>query len=170
MRFCLICNYINRIDESLRDIFVRLRFNQLPQDLMIQFLLNITKHEKIDLSRQQLKHIQQAHQSDMRSMINYIQTNNGSSNIISDEVWDNFKTTTNIRDYIQSIKQIYQLQIIDIVKMYAKYVIRKGGAESDFLDSMEFILHHPKPNHNYIYEYFIHKIEFKKTLTNTVET
>ena len=29
VRFCLICNYISRIDESLQNEFMRLRFNQL---------------------------------------------------------------------------------------------------------------------------------------------
>ena len=31
VRFCLICNYISRIDESLQNEFMRLRFNQLPE-------------------------------------------------------------------------------------------------------------------------------------------
>ena len=38
VRFCLICNYITRIDESLQNEFMRLRFNQLPQNLIIKFL------------------------------------------------------------------------------------------------------------------------------------
>ena len=32
VRFCLICNYISRIDEALQNEFVRLRFNQLPEN------------------------------------------------------------------------------------------------------------------------------------------
>ena len=35
VRFCLICNYISRIDESLQDEFMRLRFNQLPEKAII---------------------------------------------------------------------------------------------------------------------------------------
>ena len=31
IRFCLICNYISRIDESLQNEFVHLRFNELPR-------------------------------------------------------------------------------------------------------------------------------------------
>ena len=30
IRFCLICNYISRIDDTLQNEFVKLRFNQLP--------------------------------------------------------------------------------------------------------------------------------------------
>ena len=42
VRFCLICNYISRIDEALQNEFVRLRFNQLPEKEIINFL-NIMK-------------------------------------------------------------------------------------------------------------------------------
>ena len=41
VRYCLICNYISRIDESLQNEFIRLRFNQLPKESIQQFLKNI---------------------------------------------------------------------------------------------------------------------------------
>ena len=37
-RFCLICNYISKIDDSLQNEFVRIRFNQLPKEQIITFL------------------------------------------------------------------------------------------------------------------------------------
>ena len=46
VRYCLICNYITRIDESLQNEFMRLRFNQLPAKLIIPFLSHINKNEK----------------------------------------------------------------------------------------------------------------------------
>ena len=36
VRFCLICNYISRIDEALQNEFIRLRFNQLPEKEIIR--------------------------------------------------------------------------------------------------------------------------------------
>ena len=41
VRFCLICNYISRIDEGLQTEFFRLKFNQLPQTEIVGFLENI---------------------------------------------------------------------------------------------------------------------------------
>ena len=41
VRFCLICNYISRIDEGLQNEFIKLRFNQLPETNIIQFLKKI---------------------------------------------------------------------------------------------------------------------------------
>jgi len=37
VRFCLICNYISRIDEALQNEFMRLRFNQLPESNILNF-------------------------------------------------------------------------------------------------------------------------------------
>ena len=46
VRFCLICNYISRIDEKLQNEFVKLPFNQLPKEEIIRFLQTIFFHEK----------------------------------------------------------------------------------------------------------------------------
>ena len=50
VRFCLICNYISKIDEGLQNEFIRLRFNQLPKDEIIKFLNNISISEKLNLN------------------------------------------------------------------------------------------------------------------------
>jgi DNA polymerase III delta prime subunit len=49
VRFCLICNYISKIDEGLQNEFLRLRFNQLPKEDIIHFLKNISKSENLNI-------------------------------------------------------------------------------------------------------------------------
>ena len=49
VRFCLICNYISRIDEGLQNEFLKLRFNQLPEKEIIQFLDNISSKENLNM-------------------------------------------------------------------------------------------------------------------------
>ena len=41
IRFCLICNYISKIDTSLQNEFIHLRFSQLPKKHILTFLKNI---------------------------------------------------------------------------------------------------------------------------------
>ena len=48
VRFCLICNYVSRIDESLQNEFVRLRFNNLPSNKIISFIKNISFVREIE--------------------------------------------------------------------------------------------------------------------------
>ena len=52
IRFCLICNYISKIDESLQNEFVKLRFNQLPKQDIIDFLSKINTGRKIKFVKQ----------------------------------------------------------------------------------------------------------------------
>ena len=75
VRFCLICNYISKIDEGLQNEFLRIRFNQLPTNDIIFFLKNISKMEKLNITDQSLTFIQKLYKSDIRSMINFMQSN-----------------------------------------------------------------------------------------------
>ena len=95
VRFCLICNYITRIDESLQNEFMRLRFNQLPKNDIIAFLKNITIKENLQIDDETLMSIQDLYKSDIRSMINYIQSNKNLSfnkKAINNTIWENFTT------------------------------------------------------------------------------
>ena len=75
VRFCLICNYISRIDEGLQNEFIKLRFNQLPKEQIITFLRNICNYENLNINDETLLNIQKLFKSDLRSMINFIQSN-----------------------------------------------------------------------------------------------
>ena len=92
IRFCLICNYISKIDYSLQNEFVKLRFNQLPTEEIIKFLTIINTNEKLNLTNQQIKDIQQNFRSDIRSMINYMQSNQNAflnTKVINNSVFNN---------------------------------------------------------------------------------
>jgi replication factor C subunit 3/5 len=93
VRFCLICNYISKIDESLKNEFICIRFNQLPKNDIYKFIKNITKNENLELSDIVIDRIQQIYNSDIRSMINFLQLNQNitiwEENIVTDEVWEN---------------------------------------------------------------------------------
>ena len=91
VRFCLICNYVSRIDESLQTEFVRMRFNQLPEDDILTFLRKISDAENLGLTNKSIISIQKQFSSDIRSMINYMQTNQDiiqNTNIITNSVWE----------------------------------------------------------------------------------
>ena len=75
VRFCLICNYISKIDESLQNEFIRVRFNQLPISDIDGFLMHIAHKENMNMSRQSIAALQEMYQSDIRSMINFMQLN-----------------------------------------------------------------------------------------------
>jgi replication factor C subunit 3/5 len=91
VRFCLICNYISRIDESLQTEFVRMRFNQLPEKDILKFLQKINQNENLKIKDDILISIQKHFMSDIRSMINYMQSNQDlihECKIIKNHLWD----------------------------------------------------------------------------------
>ena len=92
VRFCLICNYISRIDEGLQNEFLKLRFNQLPKNNIINFLNNISIRENLNLSEKSLNLIQMLYKSDIRSMINVMQSTQNIKDtnicIIDNSIWE----------------------------------------------------------------------------------
>jgi replication factor C subunit 3/5 len=73
VRFCLICNYISKIDDSLQQEFVSVRFNQLPWMEIKSFLAKISDSEGIAFGEDDAEILRDTYQSDIRSMINFMQ-------------------------------------------------------------------------------------------------
>ena len=75
VRFCLICNYISRIDPSLVKELNCIHFNQLPKQEIHSLLRNICEKEHMSVSPELLESIIVNYKSDIRSMTNYLQMN-----------------------------------------------------------------------------------------------
>ena len=165
VRFCLICNYISRIDEALQNEFVRLRFNQLPENDILKFLRNISDCEKINLSDKSLISIQKQYNSDIRSMINYMQSNQNliqSYRVIDDSIWQNLtdelKTNNSqvkLKKYINDISVEYNIERKNIIKNYMNYIIRNYPKyiNEELLNFIENIMHIQDCNTEYFINY-----------------
>jgi DNA polymerase III delta prime subunit len=160
IRFCLICNYISRIDESLQHEFVRLRFNQLPTDDIIAFLNIINETENLNLTKNHIESIQKNFKSDIRSMINYMQSNRLAiinTDVVSDDIYNNILLmikTGNIKTFISELHKIsitYNIDIKNIIKDYFNYMIRNKKIEitPELLKLIEYIIHNPELNIEY---------------------
>uniref|UniRef100_A0A6C0H5A8 AAA+ ATPase domain-containing protein n=1 Tax=viral metagenome TaxID=1070528 RepID=A0A6C0H5A8_9ZZZZ len=74
-KFCLLCNYISKIDEKLLEELMIVRFNNLPPDKIINKLKEILEKENKKITTKKLKILQKNYGNDIRSMINDIQMN-----------------------------------------------------------------------------------------------
>jgi DNA polymerase III delta prime subunit len=168
VRFCLICNYISRIDETLQNEFVRLRFNKLPENNIIDFLQNICKIEKIKITKKTITNIQKFFINDMRSMINYIQMNNSNINIefIDSKKWDglfNNKVISNYESYknyiLDIIIKVKNSNMRCIIKSLINYIIRnkKEYNNKKILFFFEKIIHNCDCPDEELIDYFINK-------------
>jgi replication factor C subunit 3/5 len=170
VRFCLICNYISKIDESLKNEFLCIRFNQLPKQDIYRFIKTISKNENLDLSDKAIDTIQKIYNSDIRSMINFIQLNQNitewESNIITDEIWENIHqklaagVSSVVMQYLHEISQKYNIDKKNIMKNYFNYIIRnkKDVVSAKFLNIVEVIFHSNDSNMNHVILYFIENL------------
>ena len=172
VRFCLICNYISKIDEGLQNEFICLRFNQLPKKDIINFLRNISVSEKLNITENALSCIQTLYKSDIRSMINFMQSNqniiniNEEYNIIDNEIWTKFitilqeKNIKKTHNFIHSISKKYNIDKKNIIKDFLNFIIRNHPEylNKGFLEFVENLLHSPNQNDNIYIFYSITKL------------
>ena len=170
IRFCLICNYISKIDDSLQNEFVKLRFNQLPKDEIFKFLNIINQNEELHLTDEQLNSIQCNYKSDIRSMINYMQSNQLAvlntlviNNIIFIDI-TNLAHQKNIKIFRKRIYEIsisYNVDIKTIIKDYCNYLIRNktNSLTSSLLQMIEYIVHNPDVSTEYQINYLFYSLQ-----------
>ena len=169
VRFCLICNYISRIDEALQNEFVRLRFNQLPEKEIINFLNIINEKGKLQYSDETIYLIQKLFNSDIRSMINYMQSNEQiiyNKKIIQTKLWEKItydiknKTLDENLQFISKLSIEYNIEKKNIIKNYLNYIIRnkKHIINSSFLSFVENVMHISELNIDYMLPYSILKL------------
>jgi replication factor C subunit 3/5 len=172
VRFCLICNYISRIDDGLQNEFLKLRFNQLPQNDTVGFLKKIATTEKLCISDKSLISIKKLYKSDIRSMVNFMQSNQdvldeGMFKIIDEERWSillnkikSKETIESIAKYISETSMVYNIDKKNIIKDFLNYIIRnkQDAVTSKFLFFIENVIHFQECNIDYFVNYTLIKL------------
>ena len=170
VRFCLICNYICKLDDSLKNEFICIRFNKLPEENIIEFINKININENLNLSKSQLMMIQDMFEYDLRSMINFLQLHQGEKHInkflFNNAIWEQLhnafcdfdenrvKTILN-----QIVTTSYNMDTQTCIKKFFNYVIQNKPKyiTHNFLNNVETIVHNIGMN-EYIMPYFIHSM------------
>ena len=171
VRFCLICNYISRIDEGLQNEFLKLRFNQLPKNNIIKFLTNISICENLNLTQKSLNLIQTLYKSDIRSMINVMQSNQNIKDtnifIIDNSIWEELFNKIKNGDDLQSlilftneISYKYNMDKKNIIKDFLNYIIRNKEYLNipKYFNFVENIIHFEECNNNHYVTYSLIKL------------
>lgn len=172
VRFCLICNYISRIDEGLQNEFIKLRFNQLPKEDISLFLRNISEKENLNLTENNINEIILLYNSDIRSMINFIQTNQDNINhisIINNEKWyelynkiKNKSSINELENFIYNISINYNISEKNIINNFLLFLIKNNigsiNSNSSFLSSCENIIHNENCNTNFYLKFSLNKL------------
>jgi len=178
IRFCLICNYVSKIDTALQNEFIHLRFSQLPKKHIFSFLKNIVTQENINVSDTNINSILNIYKSDIRSMINFIQCNhdhNGLNvNVMTNKKWDVFisylKRSNNKKkkeNYVKTLCLKHNMDTKSFMLDFFTYIIhsRKITLTKKELKLMEFICH-TNTREDFLLNYLISFVDNK--LSNTL--
>lgn len=186
VRFCLICNYICKIDDSLKNEFICIRFNQLPKQEIYTFIQKIAVQENMQIQEETIQSIQKMYHSDIRSMINFIQLHQENTafekfiivdtmwlhlhNLFSEQAQAESKSPDRIRNWIRETSIRCNLDIKTIIKYYFNYMIQHHPKfiVPSYLNIMENIVHNYDTNIDYILFYFIEHMlrEYDDRLSN----
>ena len=171
IRFCLICNYISRIDTALQNEFIRLRFCRLPEKDIFNFLSYIVKNEKLIISDEQLQSVQGLFKSDIRSMINYIQSNQHNlficNKMITPKFWISFiallksnESNNEIITFIERNCSVLNIAIKDFMGEFINYLIqhKEYTLQDSWLSFFKTIIH-SNTNADDILNYFLCKLK-----------
>jgi len=90
VRFCIICNYINKIIPSLQSRCIRLKYAPLLKNDIKKLLIDICKKENVNLNEDIINSIIDLSEGDMRKAINLLQ------NI---SIQDDIKTVDDLYNY-----------------------------------------------------------------------
>lgn len=159
IRFCLICNYISKIDSALQSLFIRIKFNELPKKDIIYMLNNIKNNEKLDCNNNTLENLYNYYKSDVRSMINHLQSKKNDK-ILNNKNYEDITKYAKSNDlnnfikYLNSISNNYNIDKKNIIKNYSSYIIFDFKDNIiDYIDKFKFIIHNLDININYIISY-----------------
>lgn len=137
VRFCLICNYISKIDDSLKNEFISIRFNQLPIKYIHEFIKKVSIAENLDLNDSVISSIQELYHSDIRSMINFIQLNQH----IMD--WKEIIVTNDIYEKIHSFLLDKDISISQIIRNFFEISIQYNKDKRNILNEyIHFLIRH----------------------------
>jgi len=179
VRFCLICNYISKIEYSLKNEFLCIRFNQLPSENIQQFLKDIIHAEGLKINDIEVERIQKHFSSDIRSMINYIQLNKDPvrmhDGVIDKVVLQQFHQYIVSQDsYKKIIQYIHNLSIqfntskIEIIKDYCYHLLSEPKfATKEYMSAISQIMHNPQLDIENILIYFSFSL---RRIINKIET
>ena len=183
VRFCLICNYISKIEESLQNEFISIRFNQLPKKNIYEFIKNISEKENLQMNDDIINKIHEIYKSDIRSIINFIQLNQSlqieewKNKVIDKKIFENIHCLLNdnnllienIINYIHDISIQYNIDKKTIIKNYFNFIIRDNPIiiNKTYLNIIKSILHNSNINIEHILncfcfqlrKFYSHKLE-----------
>ena len=149
-RFCIICNYVSKLDGALQDSFVKIHFTSLPKMDVVAFLKTVAEKENVPLSDAQANQIHRLFGSDLRSMVNYLQTNQSDIKALEGVIWETLYDALeneNVADLCERVKMLeeeYRAEPLGLIKDFLYYGVLHDRIDLPKLKLLELAVHNPR--------------------------
>ena len=149
VRYCLICNYITKIDSNLQTYFCKLKFNCVPLVYIYTFLNNICVNEKLNISNDYINYIIYLYNNDIRSMINHLQLHHTNCYIHNNTIYEQLYAINMKSDYKTYLKKFiyfekkFNFDYNEFIKKYIYYVLKHYISDFNYekIEAIEFFIH-----------------------------
>ena len=150
VRYCLICNYITKIDNNLQSYFCKLKFNTIPVEEIHTFLSDICSAENLSVSKDYLYHIIYLFKNDIRAMVNFLQLNNNNIIYFIDSTIYEKLYAINLTEeyevfkaYFIKLEKKYKFNYNEFIKMYIYNSLKNNIhiIDSTKINCLEFFVH-----------------------------
>jgi len=155
--FCLICNYISKIIPPIRDKLMVIQFSNLLPCKIINYLKIICKKENIPINEKKLVSIQKYYNSDIRGMINFLQSNYNNpifDTILFYNIYNKLKNKKIKKKYIEDKIKKLNISKSEFIMMFLKLGIQERLFNMEIIEKFQIILHHHL-DEKYLIETFI---------------
>jgi len=177
VRYCLICNYISKIDKTLQKEFIKLHFNNFSKTYIYQYLNDIILLENLSIHERKIYEIIGMFKNDIRSMVNFIQSNKDdlkSSSIIDNRLWDDVidhiertEKLDTFYNYIYDTLFEYNMDEYEFCIRFMKYMFSKYPSNKHIYHIYKFVIHNNEANTDYIIKFIFFRFkEFLYILKN----
>ena len=126
--FILICNFLNRVIESLRSSFIVLHFNK-TSNICDEFIKKCLKNENLKISKEKLKLVKSANSHDLRSVLNQLQ------NYDKSDIFFDAKTFVTLlepsKNYNYVLKVTKTVDIKSLFCFFFNYLYEHYGEQMD---------------------------------------
>ena len=136
--YILICNYLNKIIDNIRNSLMILCFHNITNKSNI-FLKKCIKKENISISKKNLDLLKDNYIHDLRSIINFLQNYDGDNNIfIKNEDLKEICEKKNALNKLKKLNQYYELKHIYQSLFY--YMYNHYDLDVKLLKNMYFMI------------------------------
>lgn len=140
VRFCIICNYINKIIPALKSRCIQFRFSPLKYKAKLNILKNILIKEKFNIKEEYLNIIIEIAKGDMRKSINMLQSLSviyKNSKITEQDIYNYFNLISKKEiNFIWNLINDMNIPLIDKINQLEQLIIN----ENDY-NLQELLLH-----------------------------